>query len=108
LPREERDLFIVATNGHVLAFDNLSALPPWLSGALCWLGSGGSFAVRQLYTNQDEVLFEAARLIILNGIEAVVSRPDLADRARGAGRSRSSGTNSNSRVRACWGRCSMR
>src|SRR5262249_27554593 len=81
LPREERDLFIAANNGHVLAFDNLSALPPWLSDALCRLASGGSFAVRQLYTDQDEVLFDAARPIILNGIEDVVSRPDLADRA---------------------------
>ena len=46
LPREERDLFIAANNGHVLAFDNLSALAPWLSDALCRLASGGSFAVR--------------------------------------------------------------
>jgi len=81
LPREERDLFIAANNGHLLAFDNLSALPPWLSDALCRLASGGSFAVRQLYTDQDEVLFEAARAIILNGIEDMISRPDLADRA---------------------------
>jgi hypothetical protein len=81
LPREERDLFIAANNGHVLAFDNLSALAPWLSDALCRLASGGSFAVRQLYTDQDETLFDAARPIILNGIEDVVSRPDLADRS---------------------------
>ena len=81
LPREERDLFIAANNGHVLAFDNLSALPPWLSDTLCRLASGGSFAVRQLYTDQDEVLFDAARPVILNGIEDVVTRPDLADRA---------------------------
>jgi hypothetical protein len=81
LPREERDLFIAANNGHVLAFDNLSALASWLSDALCRLTSGGSFAVRQLYTDQDEVLFDAARPVILNGIEDVVSRPDLADRA---------------------------
>jgi len=39
------------------------------------------FAVRQLYSDQDEVLFEATRPIILNGIEDIVSRPDLADRA---------------------------
>jgi hypothetical protein len=36
--------------------------------------------VRQLYTDQDEVLFDAARPVILNGIEDVVTRPDLADR----------------------------
>src|SRR5207344_2910930 len=81
LPRDERELFIAASNGHVLAFDNLSGLPPWLSDALCRLTSGGAFSTRRLFTDQDEILFAAARPIILNGIEEVVTRPDLADRA---------------------------
>jgi hypothetical protein len=54
LPREERDLFIAANNGHVLAFDNVSAVPAWLSDTLCRLASGGGFAVRRLYTDEDE------------------------------------------------------
>jgi hypothetical protein len=58
---------IAANNGHLLAFDNLSGLPAWLSDALCRLASGGSFAVRQLYTDDEEVLFKAARPTFLNG-----------------------------------------
>jgi hypothetical protein len=81
LPREDRDLFIAASNGHVLAFDNVSGLPAWISDTLCRLATGGAFAVRQLYTDQDGVLFDAARPVILNGIEDIVTRPDLADRA---------------------------
>jgi hypothetical protein len=81
LPREERDLMIAANNGHVLAFDNLSSLPVWLSDALCRLASGGSFALRQLHTDADEMLFQAARPTILNGIEDIITRQDLADRA---------------------------
>ena len=81
LPREDRDLFIAASNGHVLAFDNVSGLPGWISDTLCRLATGGGFAVRQLYTDQDEVLFDATRPVILNGIEEIVTRPDLADRA---------------------------
>ena len=81
LPREDRDLFIAANNGHVLAFDNVSGLRDWISDTLCRLATGGGFAVRQLYTDQDEVLFDAARPAILNGIEDIVARPDLADRA---------------------------
>jgi hypothetical protein len=76
LRREERD---ATSNGHVLAFHNLSNLPGWLSDALCRLASGGSFALR-LY-DADEVLFEAARPTILNGIEDVITRQDLAERA---------------------------
>ena len=37
--------------------------------------------MRQLYTDLDEVLFDAARPVILNGIEDIVERADLADRA---------------------------
>jgi hypothetical protein len=80
LPREDRDLFIAATNGYVLAFDNVSGLPAWISDTLCRLATGGGFAVRQLYTDQDEVLFDAVRPVILNGITDMVTRPDLADR----------------------------
>jgi hypothetical protein len=81
LSREERELMIAANNGYLLAFDNLSGLPVWLSDALCRLATGGSFAVRRLYTDDEEVLFQAARPILLNGIEDVISRPDLGDRA---------------------------
>jgi hypothetical protein len=81
LPREERELMIAANNAHLLAFDNLSGLPPWLSDALCRMASGGSFALRRLYTDDEETLFQAARPTVLNGIEDIVGRPDLADRA---------------------------
>jgi hypothetical protein len=81
LVREERDLVIAANNSHVLAYDNLSGLPHSLSDGFCRLATGGSFGLRQLYTDQDEVLFQAARPILFNGIEDIISRPDLADRA---------------------------
>ena len=81
LPRNDHDLFIAASNAHVLAFDNVSGLRASISDTLCQLASGGGFAVRQLYTDQDEVLFDAARPVILNGIEDIVTRSDLADRA---------------------------
>jgi hypothetical protein len=81
LPREERELMIAANNGHLLVYDNLSRLPAWLSDALCRLASGGSFALRRLYTDDEEVLFKAARPTLFNGIEDVIGRSDLADRA---------------------------
>jgi hypothetical protein len=80
LPREDRDLFIAASNGHVLAFDNVSGLSQWISDTLCRLSTGGGFAVRQLYTDQDEMLFDSVRPVILNGIEEIITKPDLADR----------------------------
>jgi len=79
-PRNTEDLMIAATNGHVVAFDNLSRLPGDLSDNLAVLATGGGFAVRQLYTNREEEIFEAQRPIILNGIGQVATRGDLLDR----------------------------
>ena len=81
VPRNEQDLFIAARNGHVLAFDNLGGVPTWLSDALCRLSTDGSFAARELYTDDEEVVISAERPLILNGIDEVVARGDLADRA---------------------------
>ena len=81
LPRDERDLVVAARNQHVLAFDNVSGLRPWLSDALCRIASGAGFSTRELYTDAEEVVFSGARPIILNGIEEIVERPDLAERS---------------------------
>jgi len=80
-PRSEHDVFIAARNSHVLAYDNASGLPDWLSDTFCRLATGGGFSTRELYTDQDEVLFGSKRPIILNGIDDIATRPDLADRS---------------------------
>jgi hypothetical protein len=80
-PRDEHNLYIDARSGWVISLDNMSGLPKWLSDALCRLATGGGFSTRQLYTDQDQILFEAMRPIIVNGIGDVVTRPDLLDRS---------------------------
>ena len=81
VPRDEHDLMIAAQNAWLLAFDNLSGIPSWLSDALCRLATGGGFSTRQLYTDAEETIFDAQRPVILNGIEELTSRQDLLDRA---------------------------
>jgi hypothetical protein len=79
-PRDNRDLFIAAGNAHVLAYDNLSGLPSWLSDSLARISTGGAHATRQLYADRDEELIKAEKPIALNGITEIVYRPDLSDR----------------------------
>jgi hypothetical protein len=79
-PRDDRDTIIAATNGWVIAYDNLSFIPDWLSDSLCCLATGAGFGTRTLYTDSDETLFQATRPIILTAIEDVVTRADLMDR----------------------------
>ena len=80
-PRSPRDLIIAATNSWVVALDNLSHVPPWLSDAICRLATGGGFATRELYTDADEVLFDAQRPVILNGIVDLATCGDLLARS---------------------------
>jgi len=79
-PREENDLFAQAINNRCLALDNLSHLALWLSDSLCRIATGGGVSKRKLYTDADEMSREIKRPIIMNGIEDVAQRPDLAER----------------------------
>lgn len=80
-PRDERDMMISASNSWVLAYDNLSHLDPWLSDAFCRLSTGGGLSTRELYSDADELILEAQRPILINGIEELATRGDLLDRA---------------------------
>jgi hypothetical protein len=80
-PREERDLVIAAENSWLPVFDNLSGIPAWLSDAFCRLSTGGGFGTRRLYSNREEELFYSLRPLVLNGIDDITTRGDLADRA---------------------------
>ncbi|MBW1976097.1 MAG: hypothetical protein JRI45_11125 [Deltaproteobacteria bacterium] len=81
VPREERDLMITATNSWCICLDNLSGISIWLSDALCRLSTGGGFSARKLYEDDEEVILDAMRPIILNGIDEIATRPDLLDRS---------------------------
>ena len=67
---------VSASSGWLMAFDNISSLPDWLSDALCRLSTGGGFSIRQLYTDADEILFDAMRPSILNGISDPMCHDD--------------------------------
>ena len=68
---------IAANNSWCLAYDNLSHVPAWLSDALCRLSTGGGFATRELYTDQEEIIFDSQRPVLLTSIEEVATRSDL-------------------------------
>jgi hypothetical protein len=80
IPGDERTLAVAAHNNHILAYDNLSTLPFWLSDSFCRIATGAGDAYRQMYTDSDEAIFQFCRPIIFNGIEEVATRGDLLDR----------------------------
>lgn len=79
-PKGVEDVFVAAGSNHVISLENLSGISPELSDALCTISTGGGQAGRQLFTNGEEHIIEAHNPVMLNGIGAVVTRPDLLDR----------------------------
>jgi hypothetical protein len=79
-PKTTENLMVAANNGWLVAFDNLSYISSDLSDDLCTLSTGGSFAKRKNYTDEEETLLSAVRPILLNGIEDMGTRSDLMDR----------------------------
>ncbi|HUY31388.1 MAG TPA: hypothetical protein VMV69_01300 [Pirellulales bacterium] len=53
----------------VIALDNLSTIPVWLSDALCRMSTGGGYGTRALYANDRETVFNAQRPVLVTGIE---------------------------------------
>ncbi len=80
-PRDERDLMIAATNNLLVGYDNLSGLRTDLADALCSLATGAGFGTRRLFSDGDEHLCAAMRPMLINGIDDICVRGDLADRA---------------------------
>lgn len=73
----------VQTMGHhsFMFYDNLSKMPEWFSDALARAATGDSFGKRELYTDDDDIIYHFQRTIALNGINQVVYKSDLLDRS---------------------------
>ncbi len=69
------------TINPVNQYDNISAVPDWLSDSMCRVATGGGLSKRRLYTDGQEVLYNVQRPQILNGIESLGERGDLLSRS---------------------------
>jgi hypothetical protein len=80
-PDSARELIQIASHHYAVYLDNLSGISSWLSDCLCRLVTGDGFSKRQLYTDDDDILYSYKRLTGLSGINQVATRPDLLDRS---------------------------
>lgn len=75
------DAWIVAAAGsRVVALDNLSHVPEWLSDALCRAVTGEGLVRRALYTDSELAVTAFRRAVILTSIDTGALRGDLGER----------------------------
>jgi hypothetical protein len=77
---DEKDWDVAMSAQWVVALDNLSTIPAWLSDALCRAVTGEGAVRRKLYTDADMSLISARRILIINGISTEIANADLAGR----------------------------
>ena len=80
-PKNREDVFVSAGVNWVVSFENLSHLTPDMQDALCTLATGGGYASRRFYTNDEENIIAVKRPVIVNSIPNVITAQDLTDRA---------------------------
>jgi len=80
-PRDYNQLIQMIHHHCIGLFDNISSLPGWMSDVLAMACTGGGFSKRQLYTDDDDIIYQVKRCIGLNGINLLISKADLMDRS---------------------------
>jgi hypothetical protein len=81
MPRDERER-VQQLEHHWLAFyDNITSMPTYISDSLCRASTGGGFTKRELYSDDEDIIFNFKRCVGLNGINIAAQRGDLLDRS---------------------------
>ena len=73
-------LFRQLSHNYIAYFDNVSIIKEWISDTLCRGVTGSGFSKRQLYTDDDDIIYYFQRCIGFNGINLAATKADLLDR----------------------------
>src|SRR5688572_6263461 len=80
-PRDLNELQQQLSHNHIVYYDNISTIKPWISDELCRAVSGSGSSKRQLYTDDDDIIRRFKRSVGMNGINLAATKPDLLDRS---------------------------
>lgn len=81
MPETHRELVQVIAHNSFLFFDNVSWISNSVSDLLAKAVTGSSFPKRELYSDDDDIVYTFRRGLGINGINMVVMRPDLLERS---------------------------
>jgi Bifunctional DNA primase/polymerase, N-terminal len=79
-PRDITELVQKLMHNYVCYFDNISIVPGWISDQLCRAVTGSGFSKRELYSDDEDIIYSFKRCIGFNGINLGATKADLLDR----------------------------
>ena len=78
---DPRDFLQKASHAYFVMLDNQNTVPEWAADTLCRLVTGEADSKRRLYTDDEDVIVELRRVVLLNGIKVPTDRGDVLDRS---------------------------
>lgn len=75
------DLVQLTAHHWALFFDNASFLSEELADHLCRASTGEGFSKRELYSDDDDIVYSYRRVVGVNGVDLGLNRSDVLDRA---------------------------
>jgi hypothetical protein len=79
-PRDTNEFIQKLAHNYIAYFDNVSVIKEWVSDILCRAVTGSGFSKRQLYTDDDDIIYNFRRCVGFNGINLGATKADLLDR----------------------------
>ena len=80
-PTSQKELIQTLAHHYFLFFDNVSHINEEQSDTLCRAVTGGGHSKRELFMDDDDIIYNFMRCIGLNGINLITTRPDLLERS---------------------------
>ena len=80
LPHDKTEIIQQLDHNWLTFYDNLTYLSDEISNIFCRAATGAGFSKRELYSDDDDIIFDYKRCVGVNGINQVAKKGDLLDR----------------------------
>jgi hypothetical protein len=81
MPKDNQELAQVLSHHYLNFFDNVSHISSSVADLLCRAVTGSGFSKRQLYTDDEDIIYTVQANIGINGINLASNKPDLLERS---------------------------
>ncbi len=79
-PRDTNELIQQLSHNYIAYYDNVSIIRDWVSDQICRAVTGSGFSKRELYSDDDDIIYNFKRCLGFNGVNLAAIKADLLDR----------------------------
>jgi Bifunctional DNA primase/polymerase, N-terminal len=81
IPKDKSEFVQQLYHNYLAIYDNVKQLPTWFSDEACKAVTGVGNTKRGLFTNDEDIIYNYKRCLMINGINNSLTEPDALDRS---------------------------